>query len=912
MTNSARGSGFHGREKELAWLRAQFDAVAARAADGKFVGPRMAFIVAESGIGKSRLVQELYIRLTNDPQWDPPEVDYWPDAFGDGGVNLAVVPSMKGHVPKGPPRFAWLGARWHAPDERNPLDRRSVLPEIRSSVTTHAEILKSHGSAWADAAGRVGEILRDEGAGAAADAIGIPFFGLLTKVAKSVKDMAADRMSGPKSFDRVEAEEIKSEIDEVLDCMRLLLDGKGAVPTVLWLDDAQWTDRETLQFVEKLWRQAERRRWPLLVVVTHWEREWRELLKATQSHEADPTLAAFEGKPSVEVLRLTNAANDALRSYLAPRLPGLTPEQQRLLVDKAGGNFLTMVENVGELLRQPANFVERDVARALAAAGERKVEKWESLREKRVEQRFGELEPEVQDLLGWSSQLGLRFLREVVEEFASQAASLREPRVLMDRCVDPYVILGAAGEHVREFRDRAFHVVATRHFENYSEEHRAALSTVLKRHLVEWINNSFDAEGNEIWPNAGQGIAAPERSATGLTDEERRDLLGMALKELPLPEKPDWTKAEDVAAFRAVYLLVITDAREKLWSRVSELVRLLADWPFAEVPGAVLSVGGLNSLFETAKTAGAFRVAGRIAEAVLAERSRLAEELGTPGSLRDVSVSLHKVAGIEEARGDLDAAHAKYMESLEIDRGHAEELGTPESRRDVSVSVDKVAGIEEARGDLDAAHAKYAESLEIARRLAEELGTPRSLRSVSASLHKVAGIEEAHGDLDAAHAKYAESLEISRRLAEEFGTPESLRDVSVSLINVARIEKAHGDLNGALAKYEESLAISDQLFAQSSLTDDLNEAVRSVHLIAGCWLAQDIPAAAFELVRSRAPQVDQLEARCDEGERVLDTCATFWETAAKSAAAVEDATWRVTASARAATLRARLAELSRE
>ena len=68
-------------------------------------------VVAESGIGKSRIVQELYIRLTNDPQWDPPEVDYWPEAFGDGGVNLRAVPDMKGHVPKGPPRFAWLGAR---------------------------------------------------------------------------------------------------------------------------------------------------------------------------------------------------------------------------------------------------------------------------------------------------------------------------------------------------------------------------------------------------------------------------------------------------------------------------------------------------------------------------------------------------------------------------------------------------------------------------------------------------------------------------------------------------------------------------------------------------------------------------------------------------------------------------------
>ena len=44
-------------------------------------GIGMAVVVAESGIGKSRLVQALYQQLTIDPAWDPPEVNYWPDAF---------------------------------------------------------------------------------------------------------------------------------------------------------------------------------------------------------------------------------------------------------------------------------------------------------------------------------------------------------------------------------------------------------------------------------------------------------------------------------------------------------------------------------------------------------------------------------------------------------------------------------------------------------------------------------------------------------------------------------------------------------------------------------------------------------------------------------------------------------------
>jgi hypothetical protein len=50
-------------------------------------------------------------------------------------------------------------------------------------------------------------------------------------------------------------------------------------------------------------------------------------------------------------------------------------------------------------------------------------------------------------------------------------------------------------------------------------------------------------------------------------------------------------------------------------------------------------------------------------------------------------------------------------------RQFARELNTPVSRRDVSYSLDMVAGIEHARGDLDAALAKYLESLEIARQL---------------------------------------------------------------------------------------------------------------------------------------------------------------------------------------------------
>lgn len=803
--------GFFGREAELERLLALFRATAARRPDGRHAGPQMAFVLAESGVGKSRLVQELYIRLTEDPEWDPPAIDYWPPAFGDGGVNLAVVPSMKGHVPKGPPRFAWLGARWQSPDERNALERRSVLPDLRSSVTVHAEVLRSHGSAWSDAVARAVATAREEATGVVIDVVGIPFFGLMSKVATNVKEFATERLTGPKRFEQVEADDIQGEVDEVLECLRLLMDGKGAVPTVLWLDDAQWIDPESLEFVRRLWAEAERRRWPLLVVVTHWEREWRELKLEAAAGAAAAGLVGFEGLPGVSVLQLSNADPGPLDAYLVSRLHGLTPPQRTMLVDKAGGNFLTMVENVGELLRHPANFVGRDPAAALSPAGERKVERWESIREKRVEQRFGELEDEVRDVLGWSSQLGLRFLREVVEEFAQGTAALREPTALIERCVDPYVILGKPGEYTREFRDKAFHAVASRHFADYGEEHREALSALLRRHLERWVNDSFDDRGSEIWPDAAKGIAPPGRSATALPNEERRDLLAMAMRELPLPAVPDWGDPQQVAAFRAVYLGIITEHRDGLWHRVAALCRRLDGSSLELIPRSVLSLADQEWLRDAASEAGAFAVAERIAGSALQARRGLVAADAPDARLTDLVAALIKTGNMAEARGALGRALSSYEEGLAITRRLVLEEATGDRLGLLADCLSNVGDVLQIRGDMDGALNSYEESLAVQQRLIAEEATPSRLRNLGMLQLSIGAILEARGDWTGALARYEGSLALVQRLIAEEDTPRRQRDLDVVLNNIGDVLLARGDWDGALRRYTEGLAISRRL-----------------------------------------------------------------------------------------------------
>ncbi len=933
--------GFHGRTEELVWLRGLWDACTARdPSTGRFVGgPRAAFIIAESGIGKSRLVQALYQQLTTDPAWDPPEIDYWPDAFNDQGVQLRVVPDMSGHVAQGPPRFAWLGARWQPTDVRNVSDRRSVLPELRHSIMVHAEILRRQGSLWKDATGRIHEAIRRDGIGEVIEQVAdsaVPFGGLLMKLAKGAMDLAKDRRQGPLSAKQADEAKAETLIDEVYECLHSLVDGAGGLPTILWLDDAQWIDAETQMFLRRIWRTAEQRRWPLLVVVTHWEREWRELKQSSAQAPrvaigAPTDLCWLDGEPGVEVRILEPAPSTALAEYLRARLTGLTPAQRELMLDKAGGNFLTLVENVGQLLRVPQNFVDRDVAKPLSAAGERKVSDWESDRQKRVEQRFTELAPELQDMLGWGSHLGVSFLCEVVEEYAERVAGMRGAPDRLREAVDPLVILGEPSEHLREFRDRAFHHVARRHFVEYGQEHADALDTALRERLIEWVNNSFDGEGKDRWPDPLKGTVAPPRSVTGLTNEEARDVLSMAARCLPIPEHPDWNNAADTAALRVRFLsfsgffrLFVPHSDDSLQEAVAELsaalkygidrrvlsgsglqscsgfvgfhdpglgltlCRLGVEWQRAAEQSPESSeyqyqlMYSLDHLGMMEASRGNFDAAlAAYQESLQIARAR-AEILKTPESQKEVCLFLDEVADLEEERGNLDAALVTYQDSLDIARALAEILGTPDRQRDLRRGLDNVARIQHARGNLDLASANYDESLEIARALANNLGTPESKHDLSQSLENVAWLKIDRSCLETGLAELQESLETRRCVANAMAKPSIQRDLRTSLFNFACIERARGELDSALAMFKESLAIArapadirSSPESRRDLERSLDAVVRTIKCIAERELASGDAASALNHLDSVEQLAENLFQAADADQ--LNTLALYWE-----------------------------------
>jgi hypothetical protein len=146
-------------------------------------------------------------------------------------------------------------------------------------------------------------------------------------------------------------------------------------------------------------------------------------------------------------------------------------------------------------------------------------------------------------------------------------------------------------------------------------------------------------------------------------------------------------------------------------------------------------------------------------------RRLLAANPGNSRLLRDVSVSLNNVGGVEMARGNLDAASAAYAESLRICRGLSDPQ-QPQTLRDVSVSLDRVGGVEMARGNLDAASAAYGESLRICRGLSDPQ-QPQTLRDVSISLNNFGWVEEAREKHGEARKDFEESLRILTNLQRD-------------------------------------------------------------------------------------------------------------------------------------------------
>ena len=494
---------FVGRRAELEHLRGAWR----RAHDGD---PQLVVLLAETGMGKTRLVQAFYSWLSQTQ--DAPDPDgYWPDWLERDRSSLSVNPPLRGT--ENPPSVPWLwwGLRFSNPALRNRAESPPCgLVHSLPLLTPHFAPLQRAKEAKAESV--------ELGVGTMTALVGLLGMATLGPVAGGVvaglsalsslkekvdllrgakKVLELKRKDDPSLAERAMAER-EDAVARIGAYFTALLtkgaDGKGAIPIVLVLDDAQWIDPDTLAFVDRLMRDAKEKGLPLMVVSTHWEREWYEHADAGDGSTSlaawareNPDLVGETWQP----VAIGKVVSEDLEPVLSSALPGLTEPQRERIMQRVDGNPGFLFDLVTLLTTSKRKFFEgRDPTRPLKASAEKQLDALTALDHYQLNlQRFGDLDEEIKALLAWSSYQGTRFVDALTLEVARRLEGdgsydvddLREAET-------PYALIDAVTRMSHEFRQRTIHEIAAQELREIEEDFHE-FRDALRETLSEWFES---------------------------------------------------------------------------------------------------------------------------------------------------------------------------------------------------------------------------------------------------------------------------------------------------------------------------------------------------------------------------------------------------------------------------------------
>jgi tetratricopeptide (TPR) repeat protein len=488
---------FVGREKELDLLKDAWEQT-------KNNAPQFITFLAETGIGKTRLVQHFYTWLNE--QEDPN--DYWPDTLEFNGQSLAVnpvFPEKSGHqdIP-----WLWWGLRASDPTGRNQQNSMgSAIHDALPRLEPHVEPI---------ALKRYKNDLNKKTAKSAAMSIAnlasLGWFEPVLSVYDHVKTYQEEKkrqQAEKRTVAEVAKQKEAGASQLIFDYIRTILNKADndavTVPVILILDDAQWMDATSLSFVEKLWQAAKRADWPLLIIATHWLREWR------QYGSEEGTTSAIE-MPSnlVDLIRrnandfsawepceLKRIDGDGLNLVLAEALPGLKKKQQEIILDRVNGNPQFLDDLILWMQENPRKFfVQRDRQLSLTTGGENLVTsigKGNKGHLSTIRKRFEDLEEDMRDLLGFGSYQGMRFVEPLILEVVQQLYSEDDCdwQAYLKKAIDPYTVINRINDVANEFRQRNVFEVAKEHLSETDEE---GFKEILLNILCQWFESGRIAD----------------------------------------------------------------------------------------------------------------------------------------------------------------------------------------------------------------------------------------------------------------------------------------------------------------------------------------------------------------------------------------------------------------------------------
>jgi len=830
---------FEGRQDQLVWLTQQWK-------EAKQGRPKLITILGESGLGKTRLVQELFTHLSQDQTEDPN--GYWPP-YLDKGHNLACNPPSSSVNTNVNIPWLWWGMRFPIPSDRNQVVLKSPFVDQDPNLAIHAipilRMRKRREAQW-ESAKTLSTLLADAAS-----------FGIYGQ-ALSIMDMLKQRTNYKENIDRSAAQILAKQVEDVVEqtlatlCMFLKPTETDAptVPVIMFVDDAQWIDPVTLHAIHTLMTMALDENWQLLIVCTHWHKEWNQYpgLDVNQ-HAALPEnlkqLADILNHRSVDcalTLQLNKLNKHELEPIVTTALPGIGSTNHDYLLNEADGNPRALEEMIRLLLNKPVRYFQAgDVKGTLTSRGQKRLSKMQATDiYQLVAARFDELEAPLQDLLSTGALIGPEFLKPLVVDMLiaceeSTPEFLANIGLLARKAQDLHALIKAKSKQADAFQQKLYQSVALNFLKDEDEDRYHSFIDAQGKVYHEWL---LPKKYQQL--DASEQIQLFELILEFACDTEDHRLsaeyLAHAFDELYvhynhnnlqgmiaswwgrlLQQSQHWLQAFALNLHASKYGLITlleydTNQLQSILLLESSLTAHLHN--FSHPPLHHITWHSIFGKIHSEYASYSEKNASIHFQQLYKKIVDLADEGdNSESSLRVVSNSLIEIAD--------------WIDKAECDEGFIEidHDGSSNTRTRIAKEYDEMQGSQGTSSFLGiefhtpdylfTALALCSESLKISRDIADRFGdSPERLKSIAANLNIMADFtKKAHDDLAAVEVYLRESLQINRDVVDRYGeTPSSLRCVSVSLGNVADLALlARDDEATAKLNYMESLQLDREI-----------------------------------------------------------------------------------------------------
>ncbi|QDV16492.1 Tetratricopeptide repeat protein [Gimesia panareensis] len=827
--------------------------------------PQFDVIVAPTGFGKTRLVQELYLWLSahEDPPQENAPQGYWPNSFLNDFTSNEVNPYY-------PPKFQharaiipWLW--WGLSVTEDAFFSPPVL-KAESFLEAHTDAIVA--KMELDQLSKVklkelSKILTSLAADWATSGIASPLHQLWKILQGNAQSNSRRYERAIRSPDQAFNQFINNRHDVIFDMIRLILDssitGAPTIPMILILDDSQFLYSSknnqpipVLKFIQRLWLEAKKNNWPLFIIATHWDDEW-DRQQALPCRESPGNLAQLLHElgeplgPNI-VHRLDKLSHTDLKPIIEKALPGLTKKQSSALVVNVDGHPRMLRFHIEKALKTPKLFVERDVTKALTSSGQKYLDQYPTDDHQIIKRKIEDLEENVKQALGWSSIQGERFLASISEKIAENIDPAFTETVIQNalkKGESPERLIERLNNTSRfnlgKFRTKPFQIIAQEVFHSESPDEFESVDAAVTATLHEWLL-------------AGRLDQPDTITSDTLSSEERRDALMMAVHRFD----PNRHTIEDDTYLKAwgnvLARLVELNASERIWDLALYFAVQFAEgcaegWSLKDVP-----FGFQLKVIDTLLTMEHIQPAKFLITVLRNELSSLSENSTNLASRLLYSLILLKSGSIDAMEHRFEDARKTYIISREINQKLVENKRTKTNLKLLASSYFQIGMVDFHLLKFDAAKIQFLEARNTYEEIINEYEhAPECLRSLAVSNERIVQIEllnenyknakteilKVHNIMEKNAAKYEhtpnilcdllityiqkgdielreqnfndakklflDALNISRKIIDEYErTPQSLRDLALSLLRIGDVEFKLNHLGSARTRFEEA------------------------------------------------------------------------------------------------------------